>query len=87
MKSIDMKVIKVFLAGMMAVAALTVSAQDYPRGLVDKTIGVIGNEMISVSQLESEIQMARIQSGYLSSDKNLRCEILERLLESKLFLM
>ena len=87
MKSIDMKAIKVFLAGMMAVAALTVSAQDYPRGLVDKTVGVIGNEMISISQLESEIQMARIQSGYLSSDKNLRCEILERLLESKLFLM
>lgn len=62
----------------------TVSAQRY-YGLVDKSIAVIGNEMISLSGLEQEVQMQRTQGG--GSDMNLRCEILESIMESKLFLM
>ena len=81
-----MKAIKVILAGVAAFAALSAQAQNYPPGLVDKTIAVIGNEMVTIGQLEEEIQMARIQQGFVS-DKNMRCEMLERILESKLFLM
>ncbi len=63
---------------------MTVSAQRY-YGVIDKTIAVVGNEMISLSTLESEVQMIRAQGG--SSDRNMRCELLEQIMESKLFLM
>ena len=60
-------------------------AQTYPNGLIDKTTAVVGNEMISLSQLEQEILYMRMQGMY--SDKNMRCEQLERMMDSKLFLM
>lgn len=60
-------------------------AQKYGNGLIDKTIAVVGNEMISLSELEQEILYMRMQGMY--SDKNMRCEQLERMLENKLFLM
>ena len=60
-------------------------AQTYPNGLIDKTIAVVGNEMISLSQLEQEILYMRMQGMYY--DKNMRCEQLERMMDSKLFLM
>lgn len=66
-------------------AATVVSAQKYSGGLVDKSIAVVGNEMIMISQLEQEVQMMRAQG--MASDRNVRCEILERMLEAKLFLM
>ena len=73
----------------LAIAAVMLplcgSAQVYPGGLVDKTVAVVGNEMISLSQLEQEIMYMRMQGMF--SDKNMRCEQLERMLESKLFLM
>ena len=62
----------------------TVSAQRY-SGIVDKTVAIIGNEMISLSTLETEVQMARTQGS--ASDKSMRCELLEQIMESKLFLM
>lgn len=75
----------------MAVTALAVlstaglSAQNYPAGLIDKTAAVVGGEMVAISDIESEIQMMRAQG--MSSDRNMRCEMLESLLQSKLFLM
>ena len=63
---------------------MTVSAQRY-YGVVDKSVAVIGNEMISLSDLETEVQMIRAQGG--SSDRSMRCELLEQIMESKLFLM
>ena len=69
----------------MLVMALTASAQKYPAGLIDKTVAVIGNEMITISSLEQEIQYMRSQGVF--SDANMRCSILEGVLESKLFLM
>lgn len=68
------------------VSAVAASAQKYPGGLVDKSIAVVGNEMIMISHLEQEIQMMRA-NGMLSSDKNARCELLEQMMVSKLFLM
>lgn len=61
------------------------NAQKYEGGLIDKTVAVVGNEMIMLSQIEEEIQMMRAQG--LSSDKNARCEVFENMLSAKLFLM
>lgn len=69
---------------MLLCFCITASAQRY-SGVVDKTVAIVGNEMISLSSLESEVQVMRAQGG--SSDRNMRCEILEQMLESKLFLM
>lgn len=60
-------------------------AQKYSNGLIDKSIAVVGNEVITISDLEQEVQTMRA-SG-MASDQNLRCEILEQMLESKLYLM
>lgn len=62
-----------------------VSAQKYPSGLIDKTVAVVGDEMLSIGQLEQELQYMRARGMY--SDKNMRCSVLESILESKLFLM
>lgn len=72
----------VFIA--VSLVCVPLSAQRY-NGIVDKTVAVVGNEMIRLSDLESEVQMFNAQ-GY-SSDKNIRCELLEKMMESKLFLM
>jgi len=74
----------------LALAALTcsgttASAQRYNGGLIDKIVAVVGGEMVTLADIESQVQMMRAQG--LSSDRNMRCEILEQMLESKLFLM
>lgn len=67
----------------MGVCALA-SAQKY-KGVVDKTIAVVGNEVITISGLEDEIQVQRAQGAMLG--QNERCEVLESFMEAKLFLM
>lgn len=69
----------------LAMISLTVFAQKYDNGIIDKTIAVVGNEMIMISQLEEEVQMMKAYG--MMSDKTGRCEILENLMVSKLFLM
>lgn len=78
----SLKLMTSVMAGLLSVCAF---AQTYEGGLIDKTVAVVGNEMISLSQLEQELLYMRMQGIY--SDKNARCEQLERMLESKLFLM
>lgn len=68
----------------MAVPSLA-SGQQYPDGIVDKTIAVVGNEMIMISNLEEEVRIMMAQ-GFVS-DRDARCEILENMMVSKLFLM
>ena len=75
---------------LMAVAAsvcvaVSASAQKYTDGIVDKTIAVIGNEVVTISQLEEEVKMMRAYG--MMSDKSGRCDILEQMMASKLFLM
>ena len=65
--------------------SLAASAQKYPNGIIDKTIAVVGNEVIMISQLEEEVQMMKAYG--MMSDKSGRCEILESMMSSKLFLM
>ena len=68
-----------------ALAVLPLAAQQYPDGIIDKTVAVVGNEMISISQLEEEVQIMRAQG--MASDRNIRCELLEQMMTAKLFLI
>ena len=65
--------------------AFSASAQKYSNGLIDKTVAVVGNEVIMLSDLEEEVAMMRAYG--MLSDKSGRCEILEQMMTSKLFLM
>jgi len=58
--------------------------QKYSNGLVDKVIALVGNEMIQLSVIEEDVQMQMMQG--VITDKNLRCNILENMLISKLML-
>ena len=73
----------VFAAALLLTTGL--SAQKYKGGLVDKTVAVVGNEVILVSDIESEVQQMQAQGR--SSDRDMRCNILENMMESKIFLM
>ena len=73
----------VFAAALLATTGL--SAQKYSGGLVDKTVAVVGNEVILVSDIESQVQQDQAQGR--SSDQDMRCTILERMMENKIFLM
>ena len=73
----------VFAAALFLATGL--SAQKYPGGLVDKTVAVVGNETILVSDIESQVQQEQAQGR--SSDRDMRCTILERMMENKIFLM
>ncbi len=75
-----------FLAVAVAFCAMasTAFAQKYENGLVDKTVAVIGNEVIMLSDIEEEMKGQNM--GYMSG-KSGRCELLENMMVSKLFLM
>ncbi len=80
------KILKIIVASAAVIAVqFTASAQKYSDGIIDKTAAVVGNEMISISQLEEEVQVMRAQG--MASDRNIRCELLEQMMISKLFLM
>ena len=78
-----LKGVAVFL---FAVVSVNVSAQKYQGGIVDKTVAVIGNEVVMISDIESEVQMMQYNYG-MQSDRKARCELLESMMSSKLFLM
>ena len=74
---------KITLVAVFAALGFTASAQKYQ--VVDKIVAVVGNEMISLSSLEDQVQMLTAQG--MVNTRNSRCEVLEQILESKLFLM
>lgn len=76
---------KILIIAIALFSAFVSGAQSYTGGLVDKTVAVVGDEMVLLSTIESEVQMMRAQG--MGSDQNMRCEILEDILVSKLFLM
>ena len=78
-----LKGVAVFL---FAAASVNASAQKYQGGIVDKTVAVVGNEVIMISDIESEMQMMQYNYG-MRSDRKARCELLENMMSSKLFLM
>lgn len=65
--------------------SLAAGAQKYSGGVIDRVAAVVGNELITLSDVESEIRVAHAQG--MSSDRGMRCELLERMMETKLLLM
>ena len=81
-----MNILKKFAVGAFLLsAAFSASAQKYSNGLVDKTVAIVGNEMIMLSDVEEEMQMMRAYG--MISDKSGRCDVLEQMMAAKLFLM
>lgn len=77
------KVLYVIFA-LFTVACSSMFGQNYGPGVVDKNVAIIGNEVIMVSQIESEAQMMRAKGAAV--DASDRCEILEQMLVSKLLI-
>ena len=74
----------IFLSAAALLACFTLSAQKY-KGIVDKTVAVVGGETLLLSDVEAEVQQMRA-SG-VNSDRDMRCEVLENMLDAKIFLM
>ena len=68
------------LCALMVLSGVAASAQRY-QGVVDKSVAIVGNEMISLSDVEAQVQAQRAQG--LPTD---RCKILEDMMQSKLYL-
>ena len=76
--------LKILAAALLCAAPILAYGQKYP-GVVDKSVAVVGGEMISLSDVEQEVHMMNAR-GY-ASDRNIRCEMLESMMKAKLFLM
>ncbi|MBO7571975.1 MAG: peptidylprolyl isomerase [Bacteroidales bacterium] len=70
---------KKILISIIGLLACTVA---YPQGIIDKIVGIVGNEIIMMSDIENQyIQMA---SQQMDVNSNTRCEILEDMMFQKL---
>ena len=69
-------------AATLALAGLCIaaSAQRY-RGVIDKSVAIVGNEMISLSDVEAQVQAMRAQGVPAN-----RCDILENMMQTKLLI-
>lgn len=66
----------------MTTIALLIGASTQAQGIIDKIVGIVGNEIIMMSDIENQyIQMA---SQQMKVDGNTRCEILEDMMFQKL---
>ena len=63
--------------------SLSASAQRYD-GIVNKTVALVGNEVVTIADIENEVRVAGAQG--MASDRTLRCNILESLMTNYLFL-
>ena len=75
----------ILTAAALLLACTGLHAQKYKGGVVDKTVAVVGGETILLSELEAEVQQMRMSGA--AADRDARCELLEKMMESKLFLM
>ena len=78
-----MKMKKIFSVVLLLLAILPAQAQRYD-GIIEKSVALVGNDIVMLSEIEAEAQMERARG--LAVDKAARCEILENFLVSKLFL-
>ena len=78
-----MKIKRIIAILAASLAIIPAGAQRYKT--IDKSIAVVGNELITVSDLENEIRMMHAQGQ--SSDRLTRCNVLENMMQSKIFLM
>ncbi len=75
---------KIVWAVTVLILSLAPAAAQKYDGVVDKSVALIGNDIVMLSDIESEAQMMRARG--LVVDRSARCEILENFLVSKLFL-
>lgn len=66
------------------ILALSPAAAQQYEGVIDRSVALVGNDIVMLSEIEAEAQMMRARG--LTVDKTARCEILENMLVSKLFL-
>ena len=71
--------LKTAAASVLLCVCAAASAQRY-QGIVDKSVAIVGGEMISLSDIEMQVQARRAQGQPTD-----RCQILEDMLQSKLF--
>ena len=76
--------VKSFVVLMLLALPAVASAQKY-QGIVDKSVAVVGGELITLSEIEQEVQVMNARG--FASDRNIRCELLEGMMRNKLFLM
>ena len=72
--------LKTAAAAVLMCVCAAASAQRY-QGIVDKSVAIVGGEMISLSDIEMQVQARRAQGQPTD-----RCQILEDMLQSKLFM-
>ena len=66
----------------ISIICLLIGASAYSQEIIDKIVGIVGNEIIMMSDIENQyIQMA---SQQMDVNPNTRCEILEDLMFQKL---
>lgn len=70
-------------AAVLLMAAIPSFAQKYENGVVEKSVAVVGKDVILLSEIEDECRMQRMRG--LVPDMSTRCEILESILTNKLF--
>ena len=63
--------------------SLTAGAQRYD-GIINKTVALVGNEVVTIADIENEVRVAGAQG--MTSDRKMRCNILENLMTNYLFL-
>ena len=69
---------------LLTAATAIAGAQTYGGGLIDKSVAIVGNDVVLLSDIEEEARM--MQAGGYTVDANSRCQILENIVSSKLFL-
>lgn len=69
---------------LLLTAGFGAKAQTYGGGLIDKSIAIVGNDVILLSDIEEEVRM--MQASGMTVESNTRCQILENLVSSRLFL-
>ena len=79
------RLLSIFLCGaLLAAASVSLTGQTYKNGLIDKSVAIVGNDVVLLSDIEEEVRM--MQAGGYAVDNNTRCQILENIVSSKLFL-
>ncbi len=74
---------KAAAAAALTALCLSASAQRYD-GIINKTVALVGNEVVTIADIENEVRVAGAQG--LASDRTMRCNILESLMTNYLFL-
>ena len=66
----------------ISILTLLVGASTHAQGIIDKIVGIVGNEIIMMSDIEN--QYIQMQSQQMEITSNTRCEILEDMMFQKL---